>query len=302
MVPLATFRMRGKRLPERPESKNDGFRASTISGQVLVDKSVLASKQSTWDCAVLTSVGSFGPCANPYNPKKCSRWFGGPAEAYKIMWWPLRLLSSKKKVAPSPALFVLESEGGMPPENGSQEQELVWAEAELWYAPATRRMFLTLEGERSDLAPPELEDLLNPALKRALFATQATGAAIALSGDEGMVCLAAEGTAPDLGMRVDLRFGFSGMCVRKGRILCCDDAETDPRVDLAACRRLGVRSMIAVPLLHHGKAIGILEVLSSTTHAFNDNDIRHTNMLAKMTVEAVALVRPPRTRRRVQGI
>jgi GAF domain-containing protein len=218
------------------------------------------------------------------------------------MWWPLRLLSSKKKVSPAPALFVLEPEGGMPPENGSQEQELVWAEAELWYAPATRRMFLTLEGERSDLAPPELEDLLNPALKRALFATQATGAAIALSGDEGMVCLAAEGTAPDLGMRVDLRFGLSGMCVRKGRILCCDDAETDPRVDLAACRRLGVRSMIAVPLLHHGKAIGILEVFSSTSHAFNDNDIRHANMLAKMTVEAVALVKPPRARRRVQGI
>ena len=218
------------------------------------------------------------------------------------MWWPLRMLGSKRKVTPPPALCVLGPEAGMPPENGSQEQQLVWAEAELWYAPATRRMFLTLAGERSDLAPPEVEELLSPALKRALFATQATGAAIALSGHKGMVCLAAEGTAPDLGMRVDPRFGFSGMCVRKGRILCGDDAETDPRVDRAVCRRLGVRSMIAVPLLEHGKAIGILEVFSSTTHAFNDNDIRHVNMLAKMTVEAIAVVRPPRAKRRIQGI
>jgi len=57
-----------------------------------------------------------------------------------------------------------------------------------------------------------------------------------------------------------------------------------------------------VPLLDHGKAIGILEVFSSATHAFNDNDIRHVNMLAKMTVEAIAVVRPPHTKRRIQGI
>jgi GAF domain-containing protein len=62
----------------------------------------------------------------------------------------------------------------------------------------------------------------------------------------------------------------------------------DPRVDRAACHRLGARSIIAVPLLDHGKAVGILEVFSGTAHAFDDNDIRHLNLLAKMTVEAMA--------------
>src|SRR5713101_3894838 len=107
----------------------------------------------------------------------------GPAGGVQ-MWWPLRMLGSKQKVMPSHALRVLEPEAGTPtPENGSQEQQLMWAEAELWYAPATRRMFLTIAGEGSDLAPPEVEEVLSPALKRALFATPATGAAIALSGD-----------------------------------------------------------------------------------------------------------------------
>ena len=100
-------------------------------------------------------------------------------------------------------------------------------------------------------------------------------------------------------MHLDHRSEFSGVCLRKARILFCDDTETDPRVDRAACLRLGVRSIIAVPLLDHGNAAGILEVFSGTAHASDDNDIRHLNLLANMTVEAMAEMRPARTKRRI---
>jgi GAF domain-containing protein len=168
--------------------------------------------------------------------------------------------------------------------------------------PLRRRLYLSSEDEDSDLSPLGVEELLSPVLERALLATKATGAAIALNEGKEMVCMATQGTAPDLGMRLDPQFGFSGMCVRRGRILFCDDAETDPRVDRAACQRLGARSMIAVPLLDRGKAVGILEALSSTAHAFDDNDIRHLNLLAKMTVEAMAEMRPAHTKRRIQAV
>src|SRR6266849_10724468 len=118
--------------------------------------------------------------------------------------------------------------------------------------PLRRRLYLSSEDEDSDPSPLGVEELLSPVLERALLATKATGAAIALSEGKEMVCMATQGTAPDLGMRLDPQFGFSGMCVRRGRILFCDDAETDPRVDRAACQRLGARSIIAVPLLDRG--------------------------------------------------
>src|SRR2546422_4411266 len=51
------------------------------------------------------------------------------------------------------------------------------------------------------------------------------------------------------------------------------------RVDLAACRQLGTRSMIAVPLLNRTKTLGILEVLSARPHAFDDNEDRKSTRL-----------------------
>ncbi len=85
--------------------------------------------------------------------------------------------------------------------------------------PLPRPVYLTLENDDIDLKPLGVEELLRPVLERALFATKAMGAAIALRGGTEMVCMATQGTAPDLGMRLDQKFGFSGMCVRKGRIL-----------------------------------------------------------------------------------
>jgi GAF domain-containing protein len=158
-------------------------------------------------------------------------------------------------------------------------------------AISTTIVFDRRQPRQRPFRPVGVQELLSPVLKRALMATKAaTGAAIALDRGKEMVCLAAQGTAPDLGMRLDQQFGFSGMCVRKGRSLFCDDTETDPRVDRAACQRLGARSMVAVPLLDRGKAVGILQVFSGTAHAFGDNDIRQLDLLAKMTVEAMVEV------------
>ena len=47
-----------------------------------------------------------------------------------------------------------------------------------------------------------------------------------------------------------------------GRSLICHDALTDPRVNAARVAATGVRSMIAVPLLHAGEPVGSLLVLA----------------------------------------
>lgn len=110
--------------------------------------------------------------------------------------------------------------------------------------------------------------------ERALTFTRATGAAVALSEGDAMICVASAGSdAPPLGTRLQVGSGFSAECVRTGRSLRCDDSETDDRVDRGGCRALGIRSMVAVPIRLGGKVAGLLEVFSSQPYAFNANDI-----------------------------
>jgi len=87
-----------------------------------------------------------------------------------------------------------------------------------------------------------LDEVLQLVAERALAITGADGVAIAWAEGDAIVCRASAGTiAPDAGIRLDPNSGFSGECLVSGRIVRCDDAETDARVDLLACRRLGVR-------------------------------------------------------------
>src|SRR5206468_5583590 len=52
----------------------------------------------------------------------------------------------------------------------------------------------------------------------------------------------------------------------------CLDTETDPRVDAVASRRLGVRSMLVVPVLDGDELVGVLEVFATDPAEFVDSD------------------------------
>src|SRR6185369_10554343 len=79
--------------------------------------------------------------------------------------------------------------------------------------------------------------------------TNAQGAIVELVEGDEMVYRAAAGMAgSQLGLRLKREGSLSGLAVASGEILHCRDSETDPRVDLAACRRVGVRSMVVAPL------------------------------------------------------
>jgi hypothetical protein len=75
--------------------------------------------------------------------------------------------------------------------------------------------------------------------------------------------------------------------VRTGRLLCCDDSETDPLVDRENCRALGIRSMIAVPIRWDDAVIGLLEVFSPEPYAFSTNDPLALKRLAEICSSAV---------------
>jgi putative methionine-R-sulfoxide reductase with GAF domain len=135
----------------------------------------------------------------------------------------------------------------------------------------------------------DLEPAISVIAERAQSLTGATGAAIALRHGDEIVCRARAGrTAPDLGVRLQTDAGISADCVRTGEIVLCHDAERNPRVDLASCRRLGVRSILAAPLRHFRRTLGVFEVLSGSPNAFDHHDVATMQMLSGLMVAAIA--------------
>ena len=148
-------------------------------------------------------------------------------------------------------------------------------------------------GEEIEIHPAELD--LEPAIsaitERAQHLTGATGAAIALRAGDEIVCRARAGrTAPDLGVRLQTDAGISAEAVRSGEIMLCHDAERNPRVDLASCRRLGVRSILVSPLRHFRRTLGVFEVLSSSPGAFDERDVATMQLLSGMMVAAISRI------------
>ncbi len=148
-------------------------------------------------------------------------------------------------------------------------------------------------GEEVEIHAAELD--LEPAIsaitERAQHLTGATGAAIALQAGDEIVCRARAGrTAPDLGVRLQTESGISAEAVRTGEVMLCHDAERNPRVDLASCRRLGVRSILVSPLRYYRRTLGVFEVLSSSPSAFDERDVATMQLLSSMMVAAISRI------------
>jgi putative methionine-R-sulfoxide reductase with GAF domain len=135
----------------------------------------------------------------------------------------------------------------------------------------------------------DLEPGISIIAEKAQALTGATGAAIALRRGNEIICRARTGrTAPDIGVRLQTDSGLSAECVRTGEVLLCNDAESNPRVDWATCRRMGVRSILVAPLCHFRRTLGVFEVLSSTPHAFDNNDVATMQFLSGMMVATIS--------------
>lgn len=135
----------------------------------------------------------------------------------------------------------------------------------------------------------DLEPAISVIAERAQSLTGASGAAIALRHGSEIVCRARAGrTAPDLGVRLQTDSGISADCVRTGEIVLCHDVEGNPKADLAACRRLGVRSILAAPLRHFRRTLGVFEVLSGAPHAFDAQDVATMQLLSSMMVATIS--------------
>lgn len=118
--------------------------------------------------------------------------------------------------------------------------------------------------------------------------TGADGAAIELAEGDEMVYRASSGIAESqIGLRLKMNSSLSGTSVLTGKILNCKDAEIDPRVDRIACQRVGLRSMIVMPLLHKGVTVGVLKAMSAQTNKFVESEVTLLGMLSEVISAAM---------------
>jgi N-acetylmuramoyl-L-alanine amidase/putative methionine-R-sulfoxide reductase with GAF domain len=133
-----------------------------------------------------------------------------------------------------------------------------------------------------------LDEVLQLVAERAIAITGADGLGIALAENNEIVLRASAGSMkPDVGARIERDSAFSGACFRTAQIIRCDDTEMDERVNLNACRRLGARSMVAVPLCGRRRVIGLLEAFSAEPFGFNDSDVSSLELLAELILGAL---------------
>jgi GAF domain-containing protein len=127
----------------------------------------------------------------------------------------------------------------------------------------------------------DLDAVMSLVCAKAKQLTGADGAVVEIADGDDMVYRAAcGGASPFVGRRLPRAGSLSGRCMAESHPLICDDAATDPRVDRAAAARIGVVSMLCVPLIDRDGAVGVLKVISGHRRAFGERDEATLNLLS----------------------
>lgn len=86
----------------------------------------------------------------------------------------------------------------------------------------------------------------------------------------------------------DVRSRLSALLVRRGEVMLCADARSDPRLDHEAVARAGVVSIASVPLRHRARVLGSLGVYSASARAFDDQDVEVLQLLSGLLAAHLA--------------
>jgi diguanylate cyclase len=127
----------------------------------------------------------------------------------------------------------------------------------------------------------DLEHVMTTVIGEAIELTGAAAAVVEVPDGDQMVYRAVGGAAaPYLGLRVPRAGSLSGECLALQQTLVTADSETDPRADRDACRQVGARSLVVVPLVHDDHAAGVLKIYSPVAGAIGWPHARVLQLLA----------------------
>jgi hypothetical protein len=121
----------------------------------------------------------------------------------------------------------------------------------------------------------------------------AAGVAIGLLKGDQLVYRAGSGcSATYIGSRVTASLTASANVRTSREILRVEDAQTDTRIEAAICRQFGAQSLLILPIYHDRALAGVVEVLFSEAHAFQEREVRIYRLMAGLIEAALFQATP----------
>ncbi|MGA9392137.1 MAG: GAF domain-containing protein [Candidatus Sulfotelmatobacter sp.] len=117
----------------------------------------------------------------------------------------------------------------------------------------------------------------------------ASGVAVGLLKGGQLIYRAGSGSAmANVGRQVSASLTVTASTKTNREILRVENAQTDTRIEAAICRQFGANSLLILPIYHQQALAGILEVLFSEAHGFQDREVRTYRLMAEQIEAAIA--------------
>ena len=134
----------------------------------------------------------------------------------------------------------------------------------------------------------DVDRTLNLVVSYTRNVADAAGVAIGLLEGHQLVYRAGVGSAAAfLGRHVMATLGVTSDTRASREILRVENAQTDARIEAAICRQFGAESLLIMPIFQGQALAGVLEVLFSQAHAFQDREVRAYRLIAGLVGEAL---------------
>ena len=117
----------------------------------------------------------------------------------------------------------------------------------------------------------------------------ANGVAIGLFESNQLAYIAGSGSAASwMGRRVSATLSVAADARNKVEILRVEDADKEMRIEAAICRQFGAKSLLILPI-YRGRALaGVIEIIFSAPHIFDDREVCTYHLMAGVAGEALA--------------
>ena len=138
--------------------------------------------------------------------------------------------------------------------------------------------------------------VLHEIVQQARLSTMATGAFVAITEGNEIICRAAGGSnAGEFVAYLNRDRRIVDACLAGGEVTICRDCDSFKDLDAPSCRYLGARCVVLVPILDESKsppegddtrkALGIFGVFSPQLDAFSNNNIQALQGLSHRIAE-----------------